>query len=264
MNPAGKGMTNETTVLYELTDHTARITLNRPDKLNAINTEMREGLAEALRRFESEEDAWIGVFAGAGGNFSVGLDLSEADPESLDDEASKSIENLYVALSGIWKPTIALVDGYCLAQGGGIALACDIRIATSRAVFGWPQARRGLSSISGPAMLSAKAPLNFALEFLFTGDFVQAETARELNLVNRVVDAADLESEADSLLARIGAGAPLAMRTMKRAAVEGQRMPLDQRVRMAGQYFTQNMATADAREGMSAFVEKRTPRFRGE
>ena len=144
-------MTNETTVLYELTDHTARITLNRPDKLNAINTEMREGLAEALRRFESEEDAWIGVFAGAGGNFSVGLDLSEADPESLDDEASKSIENLYVALSGIWKPTIALVDGYCLAQGGGIALACDIRIATSRAVFGWPQARRGLSSISGPA-----------------------------------------------------------------------------------------------------------------
>ena len=72
-------MTNATTVLYELTDHTVRITLNRPDKLNAINTEMREGLAEALRRFESEEDAWIGVFAGAGGNFSVGLDLSEAD-----------------------------------------------------------------------------------------------------------------------------------------------------------------------------------------
>ena len=110
-------MTNETTVLYELTDHTARITLNRPDKLNAINTEMREGLAEALRRFESEEDAWIGVFAGAGGNFSVGLDLSEADPESLDDEASKSIENLYVALSGIWKPTIALV-GRVLPRAG--------------------------------------------------------------------------------------------------------------------------------------------------
>ena len=85
-----------------------------------------------------------------------------------------------------------------------------------------------------------------------------------MNLVNRVVDATDLESEADSLVARIGAGAPLAMRTMKRAAVEGQRMPLDQRVRMAGEFFTQNMATADAREGMSAFLEKRAPRFRGE
>ena len=257
-------MTSDTPVLYELSDHVARITLNRPGKLNAINAEMRIGLAEALRRFDSEKDAWIGVFAGAGGNFSVGLDLSEGDPTSLDDEASKSIENLYVALSGIWKPTIALVDGYCLAQGGGIALACDIRIATSKALFGWPQARRGLSSISGPAMLSAKAPLNFALEFLYTGDFVEAETARELKLVNRVVDAAELESAADDLLARIKAGAPLAMRNMKRAAVEGQRMPLDQRVRMAGQYFTDNMATADALEGMSAFREKRTPRFRGE
>ena len=257
-------MTSDTPVLYELSDHTARITLSRPEKLNAINVEMREGLAEALRRFESEDEAWIGVFAGAGGNFSVGLDLTEADPESLDDEASKSIENLYVALSGIWKPTIALIDGYCLAQGGGLALACDIRIATNQAVFGWPQARRGLSSISGPAMLSAKAPLNFALEFLYTGEFVSAETARELNMVNRLVDPDDLESEAESLLAKIRAGAPLAMRTMKQAAVRGQRMSLEERVRLAGQFFTENMATADAREGMRAFLEKRTPRFRGE
>ena len=257
-------MTSESPVLYELNGHTARITLNRPDKLNAINVEMRDRLAEALRRFETEEDAWIGVFTGAGGNFSVGLDLAEADPASLDDEASKSIENLYVALSGIWKPTIALVDGYCLAQGGGLALACDIRIATNQAVFGWPQARRGLSSISGPAMLSAKAPLNFALEFLYTGEFVSAEAARQMNLVNRVVEPDDLESEAESLLAKIRAGAPLAMRTMKQAAVEGQRMSLEERVRMAGQFFTENMATADAREGMQAFLERRTPRFRGE
>ena len=256
-------MTNDSPVLYELHDHTARITLNRPDKLNAINVEMRERLAEALRRFECEEDAWIGVFTGAGGNFSVGLDLAEADPENLDVEASKSIENLYVALSGIWKPTVALVDGYCLAQGGGLALACDIRIATNQAVFGWPQARRGLSSISGPAMLSAKAPLNFALEFLYTGEFVSAETAGELNLVNRVVEPDALEGEAESLLTKIRAGAPLAMRTMKQAAVEGQRMSLEDRVRMAGQFFTENMSTADAREGMKAFVEKRKPQFKG-
>ena len=257
-------MTSDTPVLYELSDHTARITLNRPKKLNAINVEMREGLAEALRRFESEDEAWIGVFAGAGGNFSVGLDLTEADPESLDDEASKSIENLYVALSGIWKPTIALIDGYCLAQGGGLALACDIRIATNQAVFGWPQARRGLSSISGPAMLSAKAPLNFALEFLYTGEFVSAATARELNMINRLVEPDELESEAESLLTKIRAGAPLAMRTMKQAAVRGQRMSLEERVRLAGQFFTENNKTADAREGMKAFLEKRTPRFRGE
>ena len=185
------------TVLYEVSGRVARITLNRPDKMNAMNRDMRDGLAAALDRFESEPDEWVAVFSGAGGNFSVGLDLREAEECGIGREIAGSIEDLYVRLSAIWKPTIAMIDGYCLAQGGGIALACDIRIMSRRASFGWPQAQRGLSSISGPAMLSAKAPLNFALEHLYTGEFIDAATAKRLNLVNRVVDAEELAAETD-------------------------------------------------------------------
>ena len=257
-------MSESTPALYEVAGKIARITLNRPGKLNAINREMRDGIAAAIDRFESEPGEWIAVLSGAGGNFSVGLDLAEAGESGVDSEMSRSIEDLYVRLSGIWKPTIAVIDGYCLAQGGGLALACDIRIASDRAKLGWPQARRGLSSISGPAMMSTKAPLNYALEFMYTGDFVDAETAHRLNLVNRVVDAAELSSTTEELLSRIGQGAPLAMRKMKQAAVEGQRMSLEERVRAAGRYFTENMSTADAAEGMAAFREGRKPEFRGE
>ncbi len=257
-------MSESTPALYEVAGKIARITLNRPGKLNAINREMRDGIAAAIDRFESEPGEWIAVLSGAGGNFSVGLDLAEAGESGVDSEMSRSIEDLYVRLSGIWKPTIAVIDGYCLAQGGGLALACDIRIASDRAKLGWPQARRGLSSISGPAMMSTKAPLNYALEFMYTGNFVDAETAHRLNLVNRVVDAAELSSTTEELLSRIGQGAPLAMRKMKQAAVEGQRMSLEERVRAAGRYFTENMSTADAAEGMAAFREGRKPEFRGE
>ena len=254
----------ETVQQYEVSGRVARITLNRPDKMNAMNRDMRDGLAAALDRFESDPDEWVAVFSGAGGNFSVGLDLREAEETGIGREIASSIENLYVRLSAIWKPTIAMVDGYCLAQGGGIALACDIRIMSRRASFGWPQAQRGLSSISGPAMLSAKAPLSFALEHLYTGEFIDAATAHRLNLANRVVDAEELATETDKLVTRICQGAPLPMRRMKQTAVEGQAMSLPERVRMAAQAFTEIAATADAAEGLRAFWEKRQPNFRGE
>ena len=251
-------------VLYEVSGRVARITLNRPEKLNAMNRDMRDGLVAALDRFESQRDEWVAIFTGAGGNFSVGLDLADAQALGIDQEVSRSIEDLYIRLSAIWKPTIAVIDGYCLAQGGGIALACDMRIMSSRAAFGWPQARRGLSSISGPAMLSAKAPLNVALEHLYTGEFIDAATAYRLNLVNRVVDVEQVEAETENLVERICQGAPLPMRKMKQSAVEGQGMTLPERVRMAGKAFAEIAATSDATEGLRAFSEKRTPEFRGE
>ena len=194
------------TVRYEVSGRVARIILDRPDKMNAMNRDMRGCLAAALDRFESTPDEWIAVLSGTGGNFSVGLDLAEAEQSGIDQSTSRSIEDLYVRLSAIWKPTIAMIDGYSLAQGAGIALACDIRIATSRVAFGWPQARRGLSSISGPAMLSARVPLNIALEHLYTGEFIDAPTALRLNLVNRVVDAEEIEAETGKMVERICQG----------------------------------------------------------
>jgi len=250
-------------VEYELKDRVAYVTLNRPEKLNAINLKMRDGLMEALSAFDKNEGAWVCVVQGAGRAFSVGLDLAETS-DSLDDPSfAESIEELYLFLSSIPKPTVAVINGYCLAQGGGIALACDVRIAGDRAVFGWPQAKRGISSISGPAMLAAKVPLNFALEYLYTGELIDAQAAYRLNLVNRVVPNAELEGTVSELLGKIAANAPLPLSLMKQAAVSGQGEPLEARVNRASKFFQRTLRTDDAREGLAAFIEKRTPLFRG-
>lgn len=132
---------------------------------------------------------------------------------------------------------------------------------SDRARFGWPQARRGISSISGPAMLSAKIPLNMALEFLYTGNYIDAASAHRLNLINRVVPPEELDDAAEGLVGEIRVNVPLAMRSMKRVAVEGQSLDLEGRVRLAGQAFLENLKTADSAEGLRAFAEKRPPVF---
>ena len=250
-------------VEYEVRNRVAYVTLNRPDKLNAINLEMRDALLSAFQEFDRDDGAWVCVVSGAGKAFSVGLDLTETAGFLDDPSFAESIEELYVYQSRIWKPTLARIDGYCLAQGGGIALACDVRFASDEARFGWPQARRGLSSISGPAMLAAKAPLNYALEYLYTGELLDAREALRLNLVNRVVPSAELDGAVEAIAGKIAANAPLSLRYMKQAAVAGQGEPLEARVRRAGEFFRRTLETEDAREGLAAFAEKRPPVFRG-
>jgi enoyl-CoA hydratase/carnithine racemase len=251
-------------VEYEIRERVGYITLNRPDKLNAIDVEMRDELWRVLHDVNENPEVWLAVITGRGRAFSVGHDLVSMSGRGDDlypDEIST--EDIYVYQTQIFKPIIAAINGFCLAQGGGIALASDIRIASDQAQFGWPQAKRGIGSVSGPCMLAHRMPLNLALEFLFTGDTISAQRALELDLVNKVVPHDELESATDEVVQKLLQNAPLAMRAMKEVAIRGLSMRLEDRVRLAGIVNRRLQRTEDAQEGLSAFAEKRTPVFVG-
>lgn len=252
------------TVEYEIRDRVGYVTFNRADKLNAIDVEMRNEIWRVMHDVNDNPDVWMAVITGKGRAFSVGHDLvsmSGRGDDLYEDEIST--EDLYVYQTQIYKPIIASINGFCLAQGGGIALASDIRIASDQAQFGWPQARRGIGSVSGPCMLAQRVPLNFAFEFLFTGNMISADRALELGLVNKVVPHDELESATKEYVDTLMANAPLAMRAIKEVTVRGLNMRLEDRVRLAGIVNRRLQRTEDAQEGIRAFAEKRTPSFVG-
>ena len=150
------------TVLYDVRDRVAHIRLNRPEKLNAINAQMREELFEAFEDVERNPDVWVAIVSGGERAFSVGHDLAQMATGGV--AGARTTDDLYAYQLSIYKPIIAAIDGYCMAQGAGIALCSDVRIATSRVQFGWPQVKRGISSMSGPCLLAHRIPLARALE----------------------------------------------------------------------------------------------------
>jgi enoyl-CoA hydratase len=249
-------MAFEQVVRYETEDRVAVITMNRPDKRNAINVDMREGLFAAFERARDDEDVWAVIITGAGGNFSSGHDLTMIGERA---RPGRSTDDLYLLMRSVWKPIIAAVEGYCLAQGAGMALCSDIRIAGAGASFGWPQVKRGISSISGPSLLAHSVPLCRAMELMLTGDFIGAEEAAAIGLVNRVVPSGKALDTAREIAAKICRNAPLAVRTIKEATIRGLGLPLPDRIRIAADLMDRVNRTEDAREGLQAFKEKREP-----
>ena len=251
-------------VEYEIKDKIGYITFNRPDKLNAIDAEMRDELWRVMHDVNDNPEVWLAVITGRGRAFSVGADLASiavrSDDPYVDDNPT---EDLYVYQTQIYKPIIASINGFCLAQGGGIALASDIRIASDRAYFSWPQARRGIGSVSGPCILAHRLPLNFAFEFMLIGNMIPADRALELGLVNKVVPHDELESATQVFVETLRGNAPLAMRAIKEVTLRDLNMRLEDRVRLAGFVNRRIQRTQDAQEGIQAFTERRMPMFQG-
>lgn len=246
----------------EVHDRVALVTLDRPDQMNAQNLEMRKALVEAWDRIDNDPDIWLAVVTGAGKAFSAGHDLKEKlTPEQDADDPGTA--GVYGGLMGIEKPTIAAINGFCLAQGAGIAFLCDIRICAEHVEFGWPQVKRGIGSVSGPAILSRMVPQNIAFEYLFTGEFFTAKEALEFNMVNRVVPAERVLDDAMEVAAKIQKNAPLALRAIKRATLLTKNMAQPEAFEV-GEAIVKNVnQTADAEEGKTAFAEKREPVWQG-
>lgn len=248
-------------VIYEIKEGIAYITLNRPEKLNAIDPPMRQQLWDAFQDVDKNPDVRCAIVTGAGRAFSTGPDLVAMAAGGANEGPSTG--DLYVVQSNIWKPIISAINGICLAQGCGIALGSDIRIASSKAEFGWPQAKRGIASVSGPALLSQVVPRNIAFEFLFTGDFVDAHKALELMLVNYVVEPDQVMAKSEEIAQKITANAPLSLAAIKEASIKGSEMGLEDRVKFAQNKRNEVLESEDAKEGVLAFAEKRAPVWKG-
>ena len=251
----------EPEALYEIKEGVGYITMNRPEKLNAINPEMRQLLWDAFQDVKNNPEVRCAIVTGRGRAFSTGHDLVAMAAARANEGPSTG--DLYVVQCNIWKPIISAINGICLAQGCGIALGSDIRIASSEAQFGWPQAKRGISSVSGPALLSQVVPRNIAFEILFTGEFIDAQRALELMLVNHVVAPEEVMPRAEEMARKITANAPLSIAAIKDAAVNGAAMDLERRVAYAQSRRDFVLHTEDAQEGVKAFAEKRAPVWKG-
>ncbi len=259
-------------IRFEVRGRVALITIDRPQARNAIDRETDRELAQAWHRFAAEDGLWVAIVTGAGENFCAGADLRDVGEfyrllsplERLERaETEPGLGGITRNLE-IWKPTIAAIDGYCLAGGFEIALACDLRIATESARFGLPEVSWGIvPGAGGTQRLPRLAPLGAALEIIMTGEAIGAAEALRLGIVNRVVPRERLLAEALGLAERIAANAPLAVRAAKKAVYRGLDQPLEQGLRTEQLLAEPVRQTEDAREGPAAFAEKRKPIFKG-
>ena len=262
-------MTSET-VLFELDQHVAVITLNRPSQRNAMNHELRGALMDALQRVRQDDDIRAAVLTGAGGTFSAGADLKERAQQGRGD--ADRIASIVVAdpnqgfsTMPMEKPLIGAIDGYCLAAGLELALTCDIRICTPEARFGLPEIIRGFfPGGGGPQRLMRAIPQSAAMEMILTGDQIDAATALQFGLVSRVVPQAEMLDTARQLAQRIAGHAPLAVRAVKEVARASLDETLDQALRFGGTLRWIIGQTDDAREGPRAFAERREAQYRGQ
>jgi enoyl-CoA hydratase len=255
------------TLLWELDERIALVTINRPKVLNALNASVITELLDVCNRIESDDAIGAMILTGAGEKaFVAGADISELaklDPVGAREFCLRG-QKLSKHLARMPKPVIAAVNGFALGGGCEIAMACQIRIASENARFGQPEVRLGvIPGYGGTQRLPRLIGLGRAIEWLTTGAMMDAAEAYRIGLVNRVTAQADLIPAARSMARDIFKVSPLAVRYTLEAANKGLEMPLDDGLNLEATLFALSIATADSKEGLSAFLEKRPAKFAG-
>jgi enoyl-CoA hydratase len=239
------------------------ITINRPHARNAVTLAVAEGVAAALDELDARADLAVGIITGAGGTFSAGMDLKaflRGERPSLPGRGFAGITEAPPAT-----PLIAAVEGYALAGGCEIVLACDMVTAGRGARFGIPEVKRGLVAAAGGLLrLPERIPRAVAMELALTGGFLDAPRAYDLGLVNRLTDDGSALDEALELAHTVAANGPLATRASKRVIVESRGWPAEERFARQREIIEPVMTSEDAREGARAFAEKRPPNWQGQ
>ena len=254
-------------VRYEKSDRIARVTIDRPERLNALHPPASAELQDAFQDFRDDPDVWVAILTGEGERaFSAGNDLkytAEHDPQLRGLTGGPPFGGITGDFQ-CWKPIIAAVNGLALGGGLELALACDIVVAAEHAELGAPEARVGLLALAGGVhRLPRRLPLNVAMGMLLTGQSIDGRRAYDLGLVNEVVPAQELSAAAKRWANAILECAPLSVRASKQMALTGLGLPLDAAIGLSYSEFDKLMASDDLVEGPKAFAEKRRPRWTG-
>lgn len=248
-------------VLTEVRDGVLVVTINRPEAKNAISKAAAEGIAAAMDRLDADSNLRVGILTGANGTFCSGMDLKgflRGESPSIEGRGFGGIVQKPPV-----KPLIAAVEGYALAGGLELMIACDLVVANRDAKFGIPEVKRGLVAAAGGVMLLPdQIPQRVAMELALTGDFIGADRAYQLGLINRVVDGSAMIG-AMELAARIAENGPLAVRVSKRILRDSRGWSVAERYDRQAELIAPVFVSADAREGSLAFAEKRKPNWTG-
>lgn len=254
------------TLLVERRDRVAIMTINRPEKRNALNIKTREEGAALLDELRDDDSVGVVVITGAGDKaFIAGADIAEFAGRTASMQRDVMLRrSLFTAIDSFPKPIIAMINGYCLGGGCELALACDIRIASESASFGQPEINLGIiPGGGGTQRLTHLVGEGKAMEMILSGEIIDARSAFSIGLVNHVVPADQLEAKTMEIANRIASKGPIALRLAKEAVKLASRSTLDEGLRREVDLFALCFATEDKDEGVAAFLEKRKPEFKG-